>query len=259
MKQAIINISKKYIPHDVRLLLRRLNWKRLYVSQSLFNNGSAEVFCPIEERTYKRFIASKGDRLSPGNGAHSRQRLVWHFLKHRIGILSKPMQVLHIAPELAFMRILQQQKHLEYLPGDKMVAGYSDQKGVRNLDLTVLDLESDRFDLLICNHVLEHIPDDAAAMREMYRVLKKGGQAVITVPIDEKLPRTYEDPSISSPADRKKHFGQWDHVRFYSMDIEQRLERAGFQVEVVRYGREFTKEEYDRFGFCDDPIFVATK
>ena len=82
---------------------------------------------------------------------------------------------------------------------------------------------------------------------------------MITVPIDEKLQRTYEDPAIVSPADRRQHFGQWDHVRYYSLDLKERLEKAGFQVEIVRYGKQFSKAEYDRFGFCDDPIFVATK
>src|SRR5690606_40218460 len=135
------------------------------------------------ERTYTHFIRHKGDRLSPGNGAHSRQRLVWHFLKHEIGILEKKLRVLHVAPELAFMAILKDRKNLEYVPGDKMVAGYSDQKGVRNIDLTALEFPDRSFDLVICNHVLEHIPDDLAAMREIHRVLAPGGKAVITVPI----------------------------------------------------------------------------
>ncbi len=259
MEQTIINVSKRYIPHGVRMALRRLNWKRLYATQTLFSNGKEAVYCPIAERPFKKFIDHNNDKLSPTNGARSRQRLVWHYLKHVIGVLDKPMNVLHVAPEGPFLEILSKQPGLEYFPGDKMVEGYGDQQGVNNIDLTALELPSDSFHLVICNHVLEHIPDDAAAMREMYRVLRIGGKAVITVPIKESLPRTYEDPSITSPADRRKHFGQWDHVRFYSLDIKDRLAQAGFLVELVRYGERFTRAEYQRLGFCDDVIVVAVK
>jgi SAM-dependent methyltransferase len=260
MEQTLVNLGKKYLPHDLRMALRRVNWKMSYIGQGLFSTAPpGGVHCCIADRDFHHFIQRKGDLLSPSNGAHGRQRLVWHFLKEEIGILRKPMRVLHVAPEVAFMEILREQPHLDYLPGDKMVDGYSNQQGVRNLDLTALDLPADSVDLVICNHVLEHIPDDAAAMREMYRVLRKGGRAVITVPVREELERTYEDPSITTPAQRRIHFGQWDHVRFYGLDLRERLAMAGFQVEVVRYGERFTPEEYRRLGFCKDVIFLATK
>ena len=260
MRQTIINLSKRSLPHGVRLMLRRLNWRRLYFSQTIFcASPEGGVYCTIAERPFKKFIDLRGDRIGPSNGSRSRQRLVWHYLKEEVGILKKPMRVLHVAPELAFMEILGRLQHLEYLPGDKMVEGYGDQKGVHNLDLTALDLPDARFDLVICNHVLEHIPDDRAAMREMYRVLAPGGQAVITVPVREDLQHTYEDPTITTPAQRRKHFGQWDHVRFYALDLKERLQEAGFQAVVVRYGRNFSKREYERLGLCDDPIFVARK
>ncbi len=112
---------------------------------------------------------------------------------------------------------------------------------------------------MICNHVLEHIPDDRQAMKEMFRALKSGGTGVITVPIDEQIASTYEDFSITSPKDRKQHFGQWDHVRFYGLDIESRLEEVGFEVEMCRYGATFSKEDYAKYGLCDDLIVVAKK
>jgi hypothetical protein len=259
LKQAIINFSKKYIPHDVRMLLRRLNRKRLYTQQG-FQGADLPggVWCPVEEKDYRRFIKAGGDLLVPGNGLRRRQRLVWLYLTREVRILEIPMRVLHVAPEPPFMHILKDLPHLRYLAGDKMVAGYSDQKGVRDMDLTGLDLPDASFDLIICNHVLEHIPDDRAAMKEMYRVLVPGGQAVITVPI--RMDRaTHEDPSITSAAERRRHFGQWDHVRFYGADIRDRLEAAGFQAEVIPYAQRFDRAEYDRMGLCDDPIIVARR
>jgi ubiquinone/menaquinone biosynthesis C-methylase UbiE len=127
------------------------------------------------------------------------------------------------------------------------------------VDLTALTYENDFFDLIICNHVLEHIPDDKKAISEMYRALKKGGKAVITVPIDENLEKTYEDSNITSPADRLKHFGQWDHVRSYAKDIKQRFENEGFNTELIQYADHFSSEEFNRMGLRDDYIVVGTK
>ena len=150
-------------------------------------------------------------------------------------------------------------KNLTYVAGDKMVSGYSNQKGIINVDLTDLNFETNFFDLIICNHVLEHIQDDKKAIFEMFRVLKKGGKAVITVPINEKLNSTYEDSSITKASDRIKHFGQWDHVRWYGLDIKERISKVGFDVEMNRYSNNFSKKDYIRYGFSDSLIIIANK
>jgi SAM-dependent methyltransferase len=197
--------------------------------------------------------------VTPSNGARRRQRLVWYYLENELDILTKNLRILHIAPELSYLEKLRQQNNLEYIPGDKMVQGYSNQKGINNLDLTQLEYDNCYFDYVIANHVLEHIPNDKKAMTEIYRVLKDDGIGVITVPIDEKLDKTYEDSSIVLPDDREKHFGQWDHVRLYGLDIKQRFEEVGFEVEMNRYYDSFSKEDYERFGFCEDIIIVLRK
>jgi hypothetical protein len=96
-------------------------------------------------------------------------------------------------------------------------------------------------------------------MSEMFRVLKQGGKAFIMVPIDPELKKTYEDFNIVDPDERIKHFGQWDHVRFYGMDIMKRLEKHGFKVNAVRYSDNFSEDEYRKYGLCNDYIFVASK
>lgn len=260
MNQDIINLGKKIVPHGIRIFLRKLNWKRYYLQQTLFVGSKGEkVYCPIAKKEFKTFIHIHHDLVTPSNGARKRHRLVWHFLENQLDILNKKAKILHVAPELPFYHILKNQKNLTYVPGDKMVDGYSNQKGIQNIDLTALTFDDNTFDYVFCNHVLEHIPDDRKAMAEIFRVLKPGGQAIITVPIKESLSETYENSSITSPKEREKHFGQWDHVRWYATDIKDRLEQQGFKVDMNRYSRQFSDSDIRRFGFGNDIIVVAQK
>jgi len=260
IKQKIVNSCKKLIPFSWRIFFRKLNWRCRYIQQLiLYDPLPHKVYCPIAKREFRRFIKSKNDLLTPTNGARCRQRLVWHYLENELHILNTPLRLLHIAPEFSYFQILSQQKNIDYVPGDKMVLGYSNQKGIHHIDLTDLKYDDLSFDCILANHVLEHIPDDKKAMTEIYRTLKIDGTGVITVPIDEKLDRTYEDPSIVLPEDRKKHFGQWDHVRSYALDIKERFEQVGFKVEINRYSSNFTKEEKEKYGFSDGIIIVLKK
>jgi len=260
IKQSIVNTAKKVIPHGVRISLRKLNWKYHYLVQSSMTSSSeAKVYCPIAKKEFETFVKIGGNKITPSNGARARQRLVWHYLEHETGILKDKVRVLHTAPELSYYKILSNSPNIDYVPGDKMVDGYSNQTGIANIDLTDLKFEEDSFDYLISNHVLEHIPDDRLAMSEIFRVLKRGGKAIITVPIREDSTETYENDSVKTPKDRQKHFGQWDHVRWYGTDIKDRLESVGFKVKMTKYAEKFSKEEFERFGFKNDYIIEAQK
>jgi SAM-dependent methyltransferase len=116
-------------------------------------------------------------------------------------------------------------------------------------DIGALPFPSDAFDAIICFHVLEHIPDDRKAMKELRRVLRPDGVLFCHVPLSGKL-NTFEDPNITSPSERRRHFGQEDHVRFYGADIIHRLWEAGFQV--VR--KTFPEPLIRRFGLRRDEI-----
>lgn len=259
MRQQVINLSKVILPHAVRVWLRRLNWKRYYFFQSIGRQDGPSVHCPIVDRDFKRFIRLRGDLISPTNGAKSRQRLVWLYLKNELNLLQRKADVLHVAPELCFMDVLRVTPGLSYTAGDKMVEGYGPQSGIVELDITAMSFPEASFDVIICNHVLEHVPDDASAIRELFRVLRPSGVAVVTVPIKDDLKHTHEDPTIISPADRRREFGQWDHVRWYGVDIRDRFMAAGFSVQMNKFGRTFPTDEYARLGLCDDTIVVATK
>ena len=116
------------------------------------------------------------------------------------------------------------------------------------------------FDVIICNHVLEHIKDDGTALKEIFRTLKTGGFAVLQIPLDHKLQKTYEDDSIVDPELRKKHFGQYDHVRVYGWDFFEKLNKLGFESEAIAYAERFNAEDKKKYGIeNDDVIPIARK
>ena len=167
------------------------------------------------------------------------------------------MRMLHIAPEAMFFAKFRNNNDIEYHPIDKSPENYPE--GTRQMDLTDLQYEANSFDGIICSHVLEHIPDDKKAMEELFRVLKPGGWAALQVPLDEKRGQTYEDWSITTPEEREKAFGQWDHVRVYGRDFGDRLRGVGFVVTVESSEREFGGDERFRFGLGKESIFSCEK
>lgn len=164
--------------------------------------------------------------------------------------------ILHVAPEPCLTPLLKKSAN-EYLSIDLEFSNYS--QAMREMDTTKLDLPDNSFTIYWSSHVFEHIPDDAAAIREAYRVLKPGGMAVIQVPIWGK--ETYEDWSITTPEDRLRVFHQEDHVRIYGLDIVDRFEAAGFKSRIVR-AQDFGPEKLFRHGLScpfTDEVFLFTK
>jgi ubiquinone/menaquinone biosynthesis C-methylase UbiE len=180
--------------------------------------------------------------------------LLWLYLINETNLLkSHRIKLFHPAPELCFYEKFIRIKNIDYYPSD------ISEKGLLNIDLTDIKYQDNSFDYIICNHILEHIPDDKKAINELYRVLKPTGMAIIMVPINEKFEKTYEDPSITTPHERERHFGQWDHVRWYGMDIKERFLSAGFAVEMIRYSDFFDIETRNNMGLCDDFIIILYK
>jgi predicted SAM-dependent methyltransferase len=126
------------------------------------------------------------------------------------------------------------------------------------MDITEIPFHSESYDAIICIHVLEHIEKDRRAIKELFRVLRPGGWALISVPIRLDQ-RTFEDPAIVTPEDRKRHFGEEEHVRFYGIDFSQRLEEAGFQVQLDR-GQDLDPKTREKYGLLDDEnVFYCKK
>lgn len=152
------------------------------------------------------------------------------------------MKVLHIAPEQCFVKRFKALKHLDYYTAD-LESPIADIK----LDVMKMPLPDESFDMVMCNHVMEHVPDDRQAMGEVYRVLRHGGFAILQVPLEPTLEHTYEDPSITDPKEREKHFLQKDHVRLYGRDYASRLRSVGFNVTEDALIDELETAEQARF------------
>ncbi len=209
---------------------------------------------PIDGKSYRKFLPygygkQRDNALSPGTLSLERHRQMWLFLQNETDFFTKNYKVLHIAPEQEFLRRFRRMKNLQYVSAD-LFSPIVDVKA----DILDLPFEDESFDVIFCNHVLEHIEDDRKAMAELFRVMKKGGWGIFQVPMKNGLENTYEDFSIKDPKERQKHFGQYDHVRWYGMDYFKRLEDSGFMVDKNFYSRTFSAEERTRFGLMENEI-----
>ena len=181
--------------------------------------------------TAKRgFLRSTADGYCPRCNAKARHRRDWLYLRDRTNLFSEPVKLLEVGPRWAFARRFQRMRNLEYVGLDLVRRG---PEVTAIGDVTALPMPSGSFDAVICVHVLEHVEDDRRAIAEVYRVLKPGGWAIITVPL--RLDRlTYEDPAITAPEERARAFGERGHVRRYGTDFIDRLIAAGFEVRLNR-------------------------
>lgn len=163
--------------------------------------------------------------------ALDRTRMIQTYLQKTTSIETSPVSVLHFAPDLGLVLWLKTLPHIDYTGTDLSAKRYRHVPNFTRADITQLPFGDARFDIVICSHVLEHVPDDAAAMAELYRVTKPGGRVLALAPLaTDDLP-TEEDPAIDDPAEQERRFGQWDHVRLYHRDdFVARLGAAGFDV-----------------------------
>jgi SAM-dependent methyltransferase len=189
-------------------------------------------------------------------GSTDRERLVYLYLKNHTDIFQKmDKKVLHIAPERNLKKVLKLQFDKGYIAADKLAKGYCYARNTIQMDITAIQFPNNTFDLIICNHVLEHIVDDNLAISELYRVLTPNGIAILQSPVSKILKQTYQDFTITTPQKRKKHFGQFDHVRIYGQDYTNRLEKGGFTVTRANISTQYTNNALNP----DEDIFVGNK
>ncbi len=162
-------------------------------------------------------------------GSTDRDRLVFEYLARHTATFREPTRVLHIAPEPSLQRAFLRAPKVNYVSGD-----WNSRLAAIRLDVTDLPFRDGWFDLIVCNHVLEHVPNDATAVRELFRVLVPGGRAILQVPYSPVRNHTDEDPA-ASPDERARRFGQSDHVRLYGLDYPDRLGSTGFVVEEFQF------------------------
>jgi SAM-dependent methyltransferase len=195
--------------------------------------------------------------LCPKCNSADRERLVYLFLLLNTILLFSNISVLHMAPEVNLGRMLSQKHNIKYLSGD-----LDSPLAMMKMDLTKLPLIKETFDLVVCNHVLEHIPDDYKAMSEIYRVLKPGGIAILQVPVSRIMYKSVEELTQISEAERLELFGQRDHVRIYAArDYIERLERTGFIVEEFDWTKHKEFDPYsNKYSLNpEERLFIARK
>jgi SAM-dependent methyltransferase len=216
-------------------------------------------WCPVCERTSRKFRTAGSDPRKDAECTHcnalERHRFVWLYFGRQTNLFNNtPKKMLHIAPEIFFESRLRKRLGTGYVTADLI------DKGVDvKMDITDIQYPDGYFDVIYCSHVLEHVQDDRKAMRELLRVLKPEGWAILLVPINAE--KTFEDPSIVEPSERLRVFGQEDHVRLYGADYVDRLRESGFKVKVTSVPELFYKDEIEIMGLtpASGNIYYCTK
>lgn len=215
---------------------------------------------PIDGSSYRTFLPYgyqnlRKNALCPGTLSLERHRLLWLYLENETDFLQRPLSVLHVAPEQAFYKKFKSFNHWNYITTD-----LNSPLASVKADICNLPFDENTFDFILCNHVLEHIPDDRKAMEELHRVLKKGGTLIAQVPLDESRENTFEDDCITDYNERTKIFGQYDHVRVYGRDYYDRLHQVGFAVEANDFLSRLSTEKKKRYALpIDEKIPIGIK
>jgi SAM-dependent methyltransferase len=210
---------------------------------------------PIDGKTFKQFLPygyehPRENVLSPSTLSLERHRLLWLYLKTETNFFKKRLKVLHFAPEQAFYKRFGELENLDYTTTD-LNSPLADVTA----DICELPFQDNTYDVIFCNHVLEHIPDDTKAMQELFRILKPGGWGVFQIPQDLNRPLTFEDNNITDKKERAKIFGQYDHVRIYGRDYFDKLRKIGFKVTEVDYtNTKLSPEEVDKYRLAHGEI-----
>lgn len=253
--------------------------------------GTKGVECPVCGGRYRRFmpygyVSVRRNALCPKCLSLERHRLLWLWLGVGTDLLDGGKKFLHIAPEVCLMRrfekiytgspqtgastgsdlctqgsgVATDERAKGFgAQGDYLTADLESPLAKVRFDVQQIPFPDGSFDVVFCNHVLEHVPDDRAAMREIHRVMRRGGWGVLMVPVDENRERTFEDDTITDPAERTRVFGQYDHRRVYGRDYADRLREAGFGVEEVDHFAALSPGERRKFALRPETIFVVRK
>lgn len=251
--KALISWTIRYIPRKYLQLFSHF----LLKVAAVFYRGN-NVQCNVCGHQLRKFLPygrkARENALCPHCLALERHRLMWLYLKEKTGFFSDNLKVLHVAPELCFIDRFKQVSNLEYITGD-----LESPLAMVKMDIHQIPFEAESFDVIFCNHVLEHVADDIAACKEINRVLKTRGWGIIQSPV-YNLDKTFEDSTITDPIARERLFGQRDHVRKYGKDYAERLTKSGLHIEENYFVNTLPEEVIKRHGLPpDEVIFVCRK
>lgn len=236
--KALIKFLMRFVP---RPMLIRFSYPFRAIIKWFYKGDKYQ--CSICDEKFRKLLPygfySRENALCPNCLSLERHRLMWYVLQNKTNFFTANLKVLHVAPEQAFLERFSKMKNLSYDTAD-LVSPIATIK----MDIQDMPIDDNTYDVVFCNHVLEHVTDDHKAMTEIYRVLKPGGFAITQVPLRRDHETTYEDPTITSRKEREIHFGQYDHVRWYGLDYPAKLKDAGFDVEEIYPYEEIGEEGY---------------
>ncbi|MFN8347971.1 MAG: class I SAM-dependent methyltransferase [Spirosomataceae bacterium] len=251
----IISWVLRHVPRKYLQLVSHIGVNVL----SVFYRGKG-VECPVCGSEFRKFLpygrSGRDNALCPNCLSLERHRLMYLYLQRKTNFFKADLKLLHVAPEYCFIDRFEKMKNLDYITAD-----IESPLAKVKMDIHAIPFEADTFDVAFCNHVMEHVDDDIKAMSELHRVLKPGGWAIIQSPQDWSRATTYEDPSITDPKEREKHYWQDDHLRLFGRDYGKRLEKGGFKVTEDRFVmEELTTEEVKRFALpANEVIYFCQK
>ena len=259
--KRLIRYCLNHLPRPV--LQRLAGW--LVPVAGLFYKGfdrTKGVECPVCGAHYRRFlpygyVQSRPNALCPNCLSLERHRLLWLWFRRETDLLQAAPHTLHIAPEVCLMRHLK--RRFAAQPERYVTADLESPLARLHFDVQDIPLPDNSFDVLICNHLLEHVADDRRAMREFYRILRPGGWGVLLSPVEPGRAQTFEDDSIVDPGERTRIFGQYDHRRIYGADYADRLREAGFAVEVLDYAGQLGEALRKRHALSEERIYIVRK
>jgi SAM-dependent methyltransferase len=221
-----------------------LQLSRKYIYSLLYYGSN--VHCPYCNKTFKRFLPAgvipRPNSQCPTCGSVERYRLLYLYLKNKTKFFSKNLKVLDIGPSHCFSKLCRSLSNIQYVSIDLF-----SRSAMLKMDLKKLAFKERTFDCITCFHVLEHIKDDLYAMREMFRVLRPDGWALVQIPLDINRVDTFENFKIHEK-DYETVYGQFDHVRIYGLDFTHRLEGVGFSVRIDHYIDELDDITISKFG-----------
>ena len=256
MMKGAIRWALNHIPR--RFLQRVASWAVPIMGLAYRGRGRE---CPVCGSRYRRFmpygyVSSREDALCPHCLSLERHRMIWLWLKESSNLFEGYQRLLHIAPEVSLMRHFKRhyRDNRNYITAD-LESPLADL----HFDVQNIPLEEESVDVIICNHLLEHVEDDRRAMAELYRILKHGGWGIMLVPEDRGRATTFEDDTITDAEERTRIFGQYDHRRIYGRDYDERLQKAGFRVERIAYNERLSSEQRQRYAIGNDDLIVVYK
>ena len=256
----LIKLILNLIPRPV--LQRVAEWIVPVVGLLYLGKGKQCPLCGCQRRKFMPYgyVTSRENALCPNCLSLERHRLLWLWLVRESdigrGAMALP-KMLHIAPEVALMRKFK--KMYASTPDRYVTADLESPLADMHFDVQQIPLEAESFDAVICNHIMEHVEDDGKALSELHRIMRRGGWGVILSPVELEREKTFEDDTITDPAERTRIFGQYDHRRIYGRDYAARLREAGFEVYDIDYKNELSKAEQELYALPADHLYIVCK